>query len=69
MTIWRLSATSEFLAVGYEILGYLHSIECCALLDLIADEPEGKTVGIGSVAADTAHIHRILPGGIERGIG
>ena len=49
-----------------KIFSYLHSVECSALLNLVAREPEGKTVVVGKVFAHSAYIHIVLACCVER---
>ena len=52
LLVSRFFTFSPFLQ---QVLGYLYGVECCALLYLVADEPEGDAVGVGEVLADAAH--------------
>ena len=41
-----------YYALCYEVLGNLYGIECCALLDLVTHNPEGKSILVGEILAD-----------------
>ena len=47
------------------VLGNLDGVEGCTLLDLVTDEPECQTVGVGDVLAETAGIDGILTCRVE----
>ena len=46
----------ELGVVLYEPFGYLYGVEGGTLLYLVAHQPEGETVGVADVLADTAHV-------------
>lgn len=48
------------------VLCDLHGVECGAFLDLVSDQPEGESVGVGNVFAQTAGIDGVLACGIKR---
>ena len=38
-----------------QVFGNLYGIECCPLLDLVANDPESESVLVGQVLSDASH--------------
>lgn len=54
------------MAISYQVFGYLDRVQCRSFTDLVADTPEGQSVRVGNILADTAHIDRIAAGQQQR---
>ena len=54
------------MAISYQVFGYLDRVQCRSFTDLVADTPEGQSVRVGNILADTAHIDRIATGQQQR---